>query len=93
MRVALFILIVLVSLGSGLASWPDSSMRHTGSGHKVSWVRTSEGWQRATWLSSNAAYAPPLHPLTLAFFVGLVSLTALLSFPAVGRPINRHLAA
>ena len=45
------------------------------------WVRTRDGWQRATWNPAPTPYPPPLHPLVVATLLGFGSTLALLMFP------------
>jgi hypothetical protein len=50
------------------------------------WRRTSNGWQRATWLADPALHhRPRLHPTVVASFELLASALALVAFAPVAR--------
>jgi hypothetical protein len=46
----------------------------------MKWVRAREGWQLATCENEQPTRCPALHPLVLATFITMASITALLAF-------------
>jgi hypothetical protein len=79
--VRLILGITLLLLGVGLWSCQidgraDVSAAVAG---EVPWVRTIDGWERATWLATSSPPSPPLqlHPLVIAAAQLLISLLAL----------------
>jgi len=51
---------------------------------EVPWRRTAAGWERATWLPRDLPFrAPAMHPAMLAFLQVLLSVAALIAFPAL----------
>jgi hypothetical protein len=51
------------------------------------WVRTVDGWQRATW-RADSSIEPALHPLIPALELALVSILCLVAFPCSVKPID-----
>lgn len=59
----------------------DQGEMQDSDGGEFPWVRTVDGWERATWLEPKTGYRPALHPLVVALFVGLSATMGLLAFP------------
>jgi hypothetical protein len=50
---------------------------------KERWVHTRTGWEKpSSWIAPPPAYEPPIHPLALAGLQMMISLGALIAFPA-----------
>jgi hypothetical protein len=90
------IVLALLAIALARASSALDSLDETGR----RWVRTQNGWEQATW--ERRFHEPTLHPLAVATFVSLVSLTALLAFeprackrlpPPAAHLFARHLLA
>lgn len=78
------IVLVLLAGGSALAvvdSWPEQGQASVSDDD--SWRRTTDGWERNTnWFVTPQRDSPAPHPLVVAAFQVLLSVFALLLWPA-----------
>ena len=81
-RVAVLILCVLLgAAGLMLAETAEPAPPPPVATRK--WVRARDGWKVANWEHEQPPYSPALHPLVLATFTAMASITALLAFSRV----------
>ena len=76
---ALFVLVL-----GGLAIGAQGQLWLEAAQGEFPWRCTATGWERATWLPREVAFSlPSMHPAMLAFLEVLVSVAALIAFPAL----------
>lgn len=77
-----WIMTLLMTVGWAAAEIPVAEPPRAGLAYN-DWRHTRDGWQRPTWLDASIpARQPTLHPGVLGMLQLLVSLTALVAFPA-----------
>ncbi len=80
MRFVVGITLLLLGLGMLSCRVQGSASTHAQNPPSLTWVRTTDGWERSGSWNIAAVSRPRLHPLVVATGQGLASVLALIAF-------------